>query len=102
MYTDLYLKFPSPEVADSVLYRWEGIVEADEERGIKGERGWKANNYKCAVAIGKLRKKVDWQPGDPLDYLDGWHVNIRLEEDEDIEPLRPYILNPTTPRQVWV
>lgn len=98
MYTDLYLKFPSQEVADPILYRWEEIAGVDKE----SESGQKVKNYRNVDIIGRLRKGVNWQPEDPIEYLDGYHVNIRLEEDEDIEPLRPYILNPTTPRQVWV
>lgn len=98
MYTDLYLKFPSQEVAGPILYGWEEIAGVDKE----SESVQKIKNYRCVDVIGRLRKSVNWQPEDPIEYLDGWHVNIRLEEDEDIEPLRPYILNPTTPRQVWV
>ncbi len=34
---DLYLKFPNEAEARSVLYRKEGVVEADLENGIEAQ-----------------------------------------------------------------
>lgn len=43
----------------------------------------------------------------PEDYVPipydppNWGVNIRLLDDEDIEPLKPYIIYPKNPIRVW-
>lgn len=84
---DLYLKFPSKEVADLVLY-------TDEDP-----------NYRNIDVIGLIYEGDEWdEDGNELiapTPIDGWHVNVRLVDDEDGTPLEPYSVTPATPRRVW-
>ena len=84
---DLYLKFPNKETADSVLY-------TDE-----------VPNYRNIDVIGFIYEGGQWdEEGNEIvapTQLDGWHVNVRLVDGEDAEPLLPYAVTPTNPRRVW-
>lgn len=85
--TDYYLKFDSKEQADSVLY-------TDEQ-----------SNYRNIDVLGTLYEGGEWdEEGNEIiapTPIEGWHVNIRLVEGEDAEPLLSYTVTPATPRRVW-
>lgn len=104
MYTDYYLKFPDETTATSVLYRIEGAVEADPEYNIEEQPGHQVPNYTNIDILGiiyEVQEITDPEnPPEPVP-IDGWHVNIRLVDEEDAAPLEPYIVTPQNPRRVW-
>jgi hypothetical protein len=77
MYTDLYLKFADQAQADEILY-----TEMTP-------------NYVNIDVLG-----IIYQQPEPI-LEDGWHVNVRLTDDEDGVPLIPFQVYPTLPRRVW-
>lgn len=85
--TDLYLKFPDEASATSLLY-------ADEQP-----------NYRNIDVLGTLYEGGQWdEEGNEIiapTPIEGWHVNIRLVDGEDVEPLLPYAVTPATPIRVW-
>jgi hypothetical protein len=82
MYTDLYLSFADQAQADSILY-------TDD-----------APNYVNIDTLGIIYEHQDDPDVAPVPE-EGWHVNIRLLDDEDPEPLIPFQVYPTVPRRVW-
>jgi hypothetical protein len=84
---DIYLSFQDEAEANLVLY-------VDD-----------IPNYKNIDVIGIVYQR----PPEPIpeDYAPtpypapNFGVNIRLMEDEDIEPLKPYIIQPKHPVRVW-
>jgi hypothetical protein len=104
---DKYLAFPDEAAAKAVLYRIEGAVEADPEQGIEAVEGYEVANYANIDTIGIIYKPT----GEMLQGEDGpypemapipnWHVNIRLVEGEDPEPLEPFLVEPKSPVRVW-
>jgi hypothetical protein len=106
MYQDYYLKFTDEAEAKAVLYRMEGVVEADEENGVEANEGYEVQNYKNIDVLGTLYEKqeiVDPEnPPEPIP-LEGWHVNVRVMPDEDTTPLESFKVNPEpqTWRRVW-
>jgi hypothetical protein len=86
MYTDLYLAFADQVEADSILY-------TDN-----------APNYQNIDTLGILYVEQPIpDPENPPEPIleEGWHVNVRLLDDEDPEPLIPFQVYPTVPRRVW-
>lgn len=105
MYQDLYLKFSDEAQAQSVLYRVEGAVEANPELNIEANPGYSVPNYRNIDIIGTIYEPVQEitdleNPPTPVP-LEGWHVNIRLSENEDPTPLEPYRVTPKSPMRVW-
>ena len=104
MYKDYYLKFPSKEIADSILYRIEGFIEPNLETGDEGDEGYVTCNYKHVDVIGVIYEYGDVvdikNPPEPV-VLDGWHVNIRLCSEEDSTIIEQYAVSPVTPRRTW-
>jgi hypothetical protein len=101
MYTDFYLKFDSEAQAESVLYtevptKWDedGNVLETEPRA----------NYANIDVLGILYEKQDIpdpeNPPPPIP-IPGWHVNVRVVEGEDGEPLVPFEVHPEFPRRIW-
>ena len=82
MYTDLYLKFADQEQADSILY-------TDM-----------TPNYVNIDTLGIIYERQDDPEAEPIPE-EGWHINIRLLDDEDGEPLIPFQVYPTVPRRIW-
>ena len=84
---DIYLIFQNEEQALSILY-----ID-------------KVPNYQNIDIIGIVYKKPPTPT--PINYVPeiypapNWGVNIRLLDDEDIEPLKPYIVTPVNPIRVW-
>jgi hypothetical protein len=84
---DIYLSFQDEIEANSVLYTNN------------------LPNYLNIDVIGIVYQK----PTDPIseDYVPipypspNFGVNIRLMDDENIEPLKPYIVQPKHPMRVW-
>ena len=84
------LKFPNQATAYSIL--------------LDGE----TPRYKNIDVIGVIHKPtgVMLKYGDGTEYpemapLDGWHVNVWVLPDEDVNALEPYVVTPTNPVRVW-
>ena len=100
MYTDLYLRFSDEAESIAVLYT-QVPTEWDDE-GMP--TAWYTQpNYANIDTIGTIyepQEIVDPEnPPEPV-ALEGWHVNVRVI-DEDPTPLEPFAVIPTTPRRVW-
>ena len=83
----IYLSFKDKAEANSVLY-------TDD-----------LPNYKNIDVIGIVyQRSPEPIPDDyvPIPYPSpNWGVNVLLLDDEDIEPLRPFIVEPKNPIRVW-
>ena len=103
---DKYLSFPDEAAAKAVLYRIEGVVEADPEQGIEAVEGYEVANYANIDTIGIIYKPTgEMLQGEDGPYpamapIEGWHVNVRLV-GEDAEALAPFVVEPKTPVRVW-
>lgn len=73
--TDLYLKFLDAATAQAALYDGE------------------TQKYRNIDVVGLIVKD------DVL--LSGWHVNVRLADDEDGTALEQYAVDVATPVRVW-
>jgi hypothetical protein len=105
--TDLYLSFPNEAAAKAVLYRTEGAAEATG--GTEAVEGYEVPNYRNIDTIGVIYKPTGLHTFvDGVDEsvpemapIEGWHVNVRLLDDEDGTPLEPFKVEPSTPMRVW-
>ena len=79
-YQDFYLTFEDEAAAQAVLYT---AAEGEEPQA----------NYRNIDVIGLIYN--DEQP------IPGWHVNVRVMDDEDSESLAQYAVNPRTPIRIW-
>lgn len=83
----IYLSFKDKAEANSVLYTND------------------LPNYKNIDVIGIVyQRSPEPIPDDyvPIPYPSpNWGVNVLLLDDEDIEPLRPFIVEPKNPIRVW-
>lgn len=82
---DLYLKFKDKAEADAALYT-EGSA-----------------NYANIDVIGVIHKptgETDADGNPIMAALDGWHVNVRVV-DENATVLEQYQIHPTVPLRVW-
>jgi hypothetical protein len=104
---DKFLAFTDEAAAKAVLYRIEGAVEADPEQGIEASDGYEVANYANIDTIGIIYKPTgEMLQGEDGEYpemapIPNWHVNIRLVEGEDPEPLEPFLVEPKSPVRVW-
>jgi hypothetical protein len=101
MYTDKYLKFTDEVAAIDILYS-EIPVEWNEDGA---PTFWTIQpNYANIDVLGTLYEKQDIpdpeNPPPPIP-IPGWHVNVRVVEGEDGEPLVPFEVHPEFPRRVW-
>jgi hypothetical protein len=96
--TDLYLVFPDQAAADAVLYTVHDAV-TDEKGNVTAEAYVKPN-YANIDTLGVLYERQDDPEAEPIP-LPGWHINIRLVEGEDAEPLQGFEVHPVVPRRVW-
>jgi hypothetical protein len=106
---DLCLLFKDEAESLSILFT---IIPPEYELGKNGKptkviksESYLQQNYQNISIIGKMFKI----PLGPItdDYVPetypspNYGVNIRLMEDEGIEPLKPYIVEPKNPIRVW-
>lgn len=107
MYRDLYLKFSSDAEARSVIFKIVGAVLADPGRGIEAVPGAQVLAYRNIDILGTIceptgeTQLVNGMQVPVTAPIDGFHVNVRLGEDEDETPLIPYKVYPKTPSRVW-
>jgi hypothetical protein len=95
---DFYLAFPDQAAADAVLYTTHDAV-TDEEGNVTAE-AYVTPNYANIDTLGVLYERQDDPETEPVP-LPGWHINIRLVEGENAEPLQAFEVHPTVPRRVW-
>ena len=88
---DLYLKFKDKAQAASVIY-----VDAKAE-----ELQFAYRNTDVIGTIYKPTGKLLEDDVPEMAVLPGYHVNIRLCDDEDAKALMPYLIEPLTPSRVW-
>jgi hypothetical protein len=83
---DYYLAFPDEAAAIKVLYGAEDMP-----------------NYANIDTIGVIYKptgETDAENNPVMAALPGWHVNVRVV-DEDDTALQPFAVTPATPMRVW-
>ena len=95
---DYYCKFDSEEQAMSVLYRREGIIEANEEMGVEGNEGCLQPNFDCIDVIGLIYAPITEEGEEPV-ALSGFHVNVRNFTQTNL--LDNFLVYPSNPRRVW-
>ncbi len=104
---DLYLSFPDEASAKAVLYRIEGAVEANEELGIEAKEGTEVQNFANIDTIGVIYKPTgetteqDGMTVPVMEAIAGWHVNVRVVDGENAEPLQAFAVTPSTPLRIW-
>ena len=97
---DYHLKFTDEAQAQGVLYRKEGVVEANE--GIDANEGYDVPNFDNIDVIGIIYKptgELDADGNPILAPLDGWHVNVRNYTETTL--LDDYLVFPTNPVRIW-
>ena len=103
---DLYLKFANEAEARAVLYRKEGVIEADPENGIEAQEGYEVSNFANIDHIGTIWKptgkmlQTDEGEVPEMAPLPGYHVNVRVV-DEDASALEAYKVEPKQPVRGW-
>lgn len=96
---DLYLKFSDEAAAKAALYD-QVPVEFDTEGNVtKTEPRAKFRNIDTIGVISKRTGGTDEEP--VFTALDGWHVNVRVMDDEDSTLLETFVVYPETPIRVW-
>lgn len=98
--TDLYLKFTDEAEATTVLYTLH--PEVTDEEGTVTE-AYTTANYANISTIGVIYKptgQVDAEGNPVMAALDGWHVNVRVV-NEDPAQLEQYAVTPAMPIRVW-
>jgi hypothetical protein len=106
--TDKYLAFASESEANNVLYTLEPTEWDNTDPESPVPTAWEPRpNYRNIDNIGIIYKPTgEMLQGEDGEYpemapLEGWHVNIRLVDGEDAEPLEPFVVQPKTPVRVW-
>ena len=103
---DYYLKFTDEAEARAVLYRKEGVVEADPENGIEAQEGYEVSNFANIDHIGTIwkptGKMLQTEEGEVPEMapLPGYHVNVRVV-GEDASALEAYQVFPDNPVRGW-
>jgi len=106
---DLCLSFIDEEQSLPILYTiipTEFEVDADgNPTDVVKTESYLQPNYQNISVIGTVYQRPPIPTPDdyePIPYPPpNWGVNIRLLDDEDIEPLRPFIVEPKNPIRVW-
>jgi hypothetical protein len=104
---NICVKFESEEAAKVVLYRIEGVVEADPERGIEAKPGVEVPNFRNIDIIGTIYKPtgatqtIDGMQQPVMVAQPGYHCNVLVTQGEDASVLTPYIVVPATRVRVW-
>jgi hypothetical protein len=102
MYYDYLCKFESEAQAKSVLYRKEGVVEANEELGIEANEGYDVPNYDMMDIIGAIYKptgETDEEGNPVMADVGGYHVNVR--NFKPAPELSAYTVTPTNQYRKW-
>jgi hypothetical protein len=92
---DLYLKFKDKAEADSVIYV---DAKAEELQFVYQNTDVVGTIYK---PTGIMLKEKDGMEYPEMKALDGYHVNVRLCNNEDGKALTAYIVEPTSPVRIW-
>jgi len=87
--TDYMFKFSSEEEAKSVLFRYTYNTELGETLFCQGGDNFGLDN------IGFVLDSKN-------NPADGWHVNLRILEDNAENPAPGYEVYPATPKVVWI
>jgi len=80
---DMYLKFDSKAAATAVLYDGE------------------TPRYRNIDTIGVIYSNTGTDEEPVMEPIPGWHVNVRLVDDENAAALEPYAVEVSTPVRVW-
>jgi hypothetical protein len=102
MYYDYLCKFESEAQAKSVLYRKEGVVEANEELGVEANEGYDVPNYDMIDIIGAIYKptgEADEEGNPVMADVGGYHVNVR--NFSEAPELSAYTVTPTNQYRKW-
>jgi hypothetical protein len=106
MYYDYLCKFESEAQAKSVLYRKEGVVEANGELGIEANEGYDVPNYDMIDIIGAIYKPTGEATVDEngmevpvMADVGGYHANIR--NFSEAPELSAYTVTPTNQYRKW-
>lgn len=83
---DLFLKFKDEASAKEILYTVDSKPKFD--------------NIDTIGTIYKPTGKIDEEGNPIIASLDGWHVNVRVI-DEDPTTIKQYAVIPTVPVRVW-
>jgi hypothetical protein len=94
---DLYLKFPDQEVSIPLLYN-----TSTDSAGVTQY----IPKFRAIDVLGIIYEPVvlPVDPEAPLPEpvpLPGWHVNVRVCDDESDSQLLEYVVHPEFPRRVW-
>jgi len=81
--TDFYLKFDTEAAATAVLYDGE------------------TPRYRNIDTIGVIYSNTGTDEEPVMEPIPGWHVNVRLVDEEDAEALEDFQVFPQTPSRVW-
>jgi hypothetical protein len=106
---DICLSFQDEAQSLPILYT---VIPTEYELDAEGKvtdvvktESYLQPNYQNISVIGTVyQRPLIPTPPDyiPVPYLPpNYGVNIRLLDDEDIEPLKPYIVEPRKPVRVW-
>lgn len=98
--TDLYLKFTDEAAATAVLYTQEPTAWDEEGNVTATEPRQAYANISTIGVIYKPTGEVDAEGNPVMAALDGWHVNVRVI-NEDPTPLEQYAVTPAVPVRVW-
>jgi hypothetical protein len=102
--TDLYLAFTDEAAANAVLFTQEPTEWDEEGNATAFEPRQSYRNIDTIGVIYKPTGETTEQDGMAVPVMaaiPGWHVNVRLVDGEDAEPLRAFEVHPTVPRRVW-
>ena len=106
---DLYLSFTDEAQSLPILYtiiptEFEVDADGNPTEVVKTE-SYMIPNYQNISVIGTVYQRPPIPTPDdyePIPYPPpNYGVNIRLLDDEDIEPLKPFIVEPKNPIRVW-
>jgi hypothetical protein len=102
--TDLYLSFTDEAAAKAVLFTQVPIDWDEDDEVVSWDE---RPNYRNIDIIGLIYKPTgEVLQGEDGLYpamapIPGWHVNVRLMDDESGEALEPFKVEPSTPIRVW-
>jgi hypothetical protein len=94
---DLYLKFPDKETSIPLLYNTNTDSEGVTQYIPK---------FRAIDVLGIIYEPVilptdpEASIPEPVPLL-GWHVNVRVYDDEDDSELLQFVVHPVVPRRVW-